>query len=110
MTHHEHGYTISALEKRIGMSRKTVWAWVRDGKLKSSRYGTRHREVEFRSGTDAVFCAAFRDTERPATRFTGVGAEEAPRLLSIPVTDIAGNRYRKLQRCRIKEDCYEHRS
>jgi len=28
------------------MSRKTVWAWVRDGKLKSIRYGSQHRITE----------------------------------------------------------------
>jgi excisionase family DNA binding protein len=36
-------YTISELADQIGMSRKTVWAWVRDGKLKSERYGAQHR-------------------------------------------------------------------
>jgi excisionase family DNA binding protein len=35
--------TISDLADRIGMSRKTIWAWVRHGKLKSKRYGAQHR-------------------------------------------------------------------
>lgn len=42
----KHWYTISELADRIGMSRKTVWAWVRDGKLKSDRYGSQHRISE----------------------------------------------------------------
>jgi excisionase family DNA binding protein len=38
--------TISELALRIGMSRKTVWRWVRDGKLKSERCGAQHRICE----------------------------------------------------------------
>ena len=38
--------TISELAERIGMSRKTVWGWIRDGKLKSERYGAQHRIQE----------------------------------------------------------------
>ena len=39
----KHWHTISTLADQIGMSRKTVWAWVRDGKLRSERYGSQHR-------------------------------------------------------------------
>lgn len=39
-------YTITQLASQIGMSRKTIWAWVRDGKLKSERYGAQHRVHE----------------------------------------------------------------
>jgi excisionase family DNA binding protein len=39
-------YTISELADQIGMSRKTVWGWVRDKKLKSERYGAQHRISE----------------------------------------------------------------
>ena len=46
MTKHQDWYTISDLAKQIAMSRKTVWAWVRDGKLKSIRYGSQHRITE----------------------------------------------------------------
>jgi excisionase family DNA binding protein len=42
----KHWYTISQLADQIGMSRKTVWAWVRDGKVKSERYGAQHRISE----------------------------------------------------------------
>jgi len=43
MTEHHDWLTITELAKLIGMSRKTVWAWVRDGKLRSVRYGSQHR-------------------------------------------------------------------
>jgi excisionase family DNA binding protein len=36
-------YTITDLAAQIGLSRKTVWAWIRAGKLKSQRYGAQHR-------------------------------------------------------------------
>jgi excisionase family DNA binding protein len=36
-------YTTSDLAIQIGVSRKTVWSWIRDGKLKSQRYGSHHR-------------------------------------------------------------------
>ena len=39
-------YTISELADQISMSRKTIWAWVRDGRLKSERYGAQHRISE----------------------------------------------------------------
>jgi excisionase family DNA binding protein len=42
----QHWYTITELAAQIGMSRKTVWAWVRNGKLKSERYGAQHRVHE----------------------------------------------------------------
>jgi excisionase family DNA binding protein len=41
-----HWYTITQLANQIEMSRKTVWAWVRDGKLGSHRYGAQHRVYE----------------------------------------------------------------
>ena len=39
-------YTISTLAERIGMSRKTIWGWIRQGKLQSQRYGAQHRISE----------------------------------------------------------------
>jgi len=39
-------YTISELADKIQMSRKTVWAWVKNGKLLSVRYGGQHRITE----------------------------------------------------------------
>ena len=39
-------YTISDLANQIGMSKKTVWSWIRHGKLQSIRYGARHRISE----------------------------------------------------------------
>lgn len=39
-------YTISDLAKTTGISRKTVWAWIRAGKLRSHRYGSQHRITE----------------------------------------------------------------
>ena len=43
MTEHRDWYTISELAERTSMSRKTIWAWIRDNKLKSTRYGSQHR-------------------------------------------------------------------
>ncbi|MCZ2154053.1 MAG: helix-turn-helix domain-containing protein [Bryobacterales bacterium] len=39
-------HTITALAARTGLSRKTVWAWIRDGKLRSHRCGAQHRIAE----------------------------------------------------------------
>ena len=39
-------YTISDLANHIGMSKKTIWSWIRHGKLQSMRYGARHRISE----------------------------------------------------------------
>jgi len=39
-------HTIPELAEQVSMSRKTIWAWVRDGKLKSERYGAQHRISE----------------------------------------------------------------
>ncbi len=36
-------YRISELGAQIGMSPKTVWRWIREGRLKSERYGSQHR-------------------------------------------------------------------
>jgi excisionase family DNA binding protein len=36
-------YTIRELAQRNQMSSKTVWAWIRDGKLRSRRVGCPHR-------------------------------------------------------------------
>ena len=46
MTQHKGWYTISELARHISMSRKTVWAWIRKGKLQSQRYGSQHRVTE----------------------------------------------------------------
>jgi hypothetical protein len=32
-------YTIGELAKKIQVSDRTVWSWIRDGKLRSTRYG-----------------------------------------------------------------------
>jgi len=39
-------YTTSDLATHAGISRKTIWRWIHDGKLKSTRYGVRHRIPE----------------------------------------------------------------
>jgi excisionase family DNA binding protein len=39
-------YSVSELSDKIHKSRKTVWSWIRDGKLKSERYGDLHRIKE----------------------------------------------------------------
>jgi excisionase family DNA binding protein len=49
-------YTITELAQQIDMSRKTVWAWVRDGKLKSIRYGSQHRISESEWNRFLVAC------------------------------------------------------
>jgi excisionase family DNA binding protein len=46
MREHKGWYTISDLATQISLSRKTIWAWVRDGKLRSARYGSQHRITE----------------------------------------------------------------
>ena len=40
-------YTIGELAKKIQVSDRTVWSWIRDGKLQSTRYGQQHRISEF---------------------------------------------------------------
>jgi len=39
-------YTTTDLARQTGLSRKTIWRWVRDGKLNSMRYGARYRIQE----------------------------------------------------------------
>ena len=39
-------YTIAELAKKIQLSDRTVWSWIRDGKLRSTRYGQQHRITE----------------------------------------------------------------
>lgn len=39
-------YTIQELAEQNRISRKTVWSWIKDGKLKSTRLGTLHRISE----------------------------------------------------------------
>ena len=39
-------YTIGELAKKIQVSDRTVWSWIRDGKLRSTRYGQQHRITE----------------------------------------------------------------
>ena len=39
-------YTIGELAKKIQLSDRTVWSWIRDGKLQSTRYGQQHRITE----------------------------------------------------------------
>jgi excisionase family DNA binding protein len=39
-------YTPKELSQRIDGSYKTIWTWIRDGKLRSTRYGSRHRISE----------------------------------------------------------------
>ena len=39
-------YTIGELAKKIQLSDRTVWSWIRDGKLRSTRYGQQHRITE----------------------------------------------------------------
>ena len=39
-------YTIGELAKKIQLSNRTVWSWIRDGKLRSTRYGQQHRITE----------------------------------------------------------------
>jgi len=39
-------YTIGELAKKIRLSDRTVWSWIRDGKLRSTRYGQQHRITE----------------------------------------------------------------
>jgi excisionase family DNA binding protein len=43
---HEKQYTIKQLAVAIQVSPKTVWKWVKGGKLKSTRYGRQHRISE----------------------------------------------------------------
>lgn len=43
---HEKQYTIKQLAVAIQVSPKTVWKWVKGGKLKSTRYGRKHRISE----------------------------------------------------------------
>jgi excisionase family DNA binding protein len=39
-------YTIPQLAKLVSLSRKTVWLFVAQGRLKSTRYGAQHRITE----------------------------------------------------------------
>ena len=36
-------WTVPELATRAGVSKQTVWAWIRSGKLKSLRVGSQHR-------------------------------------------------------------------
>jgi len=39
-------YTIGELAKKLELSDRTVWSWIRDEKLRSTRYGQQHRITE----------------------------------------------------------------
>jgi len=39
-------YTIAKLATKIELSDRTVWSWIRDGKLRSTQYGHQHRIAE----------------------------------------------------------------
>jgi excisionase family DNA binding protein len=39
-------YSIPDLSAKINVCRKTIWHWVKTGKLKSTRIGARHRISE----------------------------------------------------------------
>ena len=43
MANHKSWTTITDLAEQIGMSKKTVWSWIKARKLKSVRYGSQHR-------------------------------------------------------------------
>jgi len=36
-------YTIQELAQTISVSQNTIWHWINNGKLRSTRYGQRHR-------------------------------------------------------------------
>lgn len=43
MTSEKPYYTINELAVEINRSRKTIESWIKNGKLKSDRYGAQHR-------------------------------------------------------------------
>jgi hypothetical protein len=50
----DHDYTIQMLADAIRRSPKTVWAWVKTGKLKTTRYG----RIHFIAEADWLDCLA----------------------------------------------------